>query len=64
MTFRPCLIKEANLIPAGAIQRYGYVFPAQFTDWAIELFMYREGRFSPETLGPEMDRKSHLPLGG
>ena len=38
MTFRPCLIKEANLIPAGAIQRYRYAFPALFTDWSIELF--------------------------
>ena len=38
MTFRPCLIKEANLIPAGAIQRYRYAFPALLTDWSIELF--------------------------
>lgn len=53
MLFRPCLINEASTIPAGAIQRYGYVFPQEFTEWAIELFMYREGRFSPESLGRE-----------
>jgi hypothetical protein len=53
MIFRPCLINEAKLLPSGSIKRYGFVFPPDFTDWAIELFMYREGRFSPDSLGRE-----------
>ena len=53
MTFRPCLIKEANLIPAGALQRYGDGFPSQFIDLAIVLIITREGRFFVQDFGAE-----------
>jgi len=53
MIFKPCLISDAKLVPSTAIRRYGFIFPPEYADWAIELFMYREGGRSPDWLGRE-----------